>query len=650
MNSREENLIRMLFEKKNTFILIEEMAEKEDCSDKTIRNSLDRVEEYLNKFSPDIELERKRGKGIRLKVWENSNITIEDVLDTTISKRDLYTDERRYELAYRLLMDTKPVTLTELSERYYLSKEAIGEDLNEIGKQLEKYNLKIVSKQRIGTFIEGSEKDKREALSQNIKSLYKFNKEKSTIKSIFMPHEIDLVNKGIMDLQNQVGIYFTDESSHALAIHVLFMVKRIKLNQAVSMSQEEKDFIKRKPQYLWALKLSKYLEQSLSLIFPEDEVIYLAVHLLGIRYSGGTDMESIDFNLKSDSNIMDILLNRLLDNMEDVYSTSFRTDEILVEGLKLHLYGSFNRIRYGLPLENPLFEDIKRMSPYLYYRALDTVDKFNSEYNINIPKEEIAYITVHFQASIERNNNNLLKKSTAVVVCHLGIGVSNYLKIKLEKVFPWIDFKASVSVKEIKKYIENNPTNFIFSTVNIDNLGLKYIKINSIIDKNEEVKIKEAVNNNILYNDLENKTKVHKFMNKKFIFLRQKFHDKFQIIEFLTSKLYEAERVSCNFYKSVLKRENIDTTEMGSLLAIPHGDADYITDSAIAVLTLEDPIIWDNERVQIVFLLAVKKEDYVKDNTMRSFFKYLHGLSNNRESLNRLIEEKSVDEFFKLIK
>lgn len=651
MNKREENLIRILYEKKNTFIVIQEMVEREGCSDKTIRNSLDRIEEYLSKFSSDLKLERIRGKGIRLKIKEGSKITLKDILGNNyFNEYMLSNDERQFELLYTLLMDTKPVTLGELAERYYVNKKVITDDLNELGKQLERFNLKIVSKQKIGTFIEGTEKDKREALSHGIKGLGNLNKTKPTLKSIFMPYEIDLVNKAIADLQNHIKIYFTDESSDALAIHLLFMIKRIKLNQAISISQDKKDLVKRKPQYSWALKLAGYLEKNFSLIFPKNEIIYLAIHLLGMRYSSDSNMESMDFALESDTSIMEVLLNRLLYNMEEIYKLPFTSDEILIKGLRLHLYGSLNRIKYGLSLENPLFEYIKRMNPYVYYEALATVNEFNSEYNIRIPKEEVAYITVHFQASIERHNNGSLKKYTAVVVCHLGIGVSSYLQIKLEKIFPWMDFRGNISVKEIRKYVEDNPTDFIFSTVDIDNFETRYIKISPIIDKAEEIRIKKVLNSNMAYEDLNNQRKIHKFIDREFIFLNTNFKNKDEIIRFITSKLYKAGKVDFRFYKSVLKRELMDPTEIGNLLAIPHGNADYIILSTIAILTLKKPILWDNEKVQIVFLLAVRKEDYSKDDTMRNFFKHLNSLSNDEELLEKLIKEDNIGSFLKLLR
>lgn len=651
MNRREENLIRILYERKNTFVLVREMAEHENCSDKTIRNSLNKVEKYLSKFSSDLKLDRIKGKGICLRVKENSRWTLNHVLGSScLNEETLSTRERRFELAYTLLMSTKAIILKEFSKKYYVNKKVIADDLVEIRRQLEKYNLKIISKQRVGNYIEGVEKDKREALAQTIKNQGEFNKAKDSLKSIFMPYEIEMVNKAIVDLQNHMEISFVDESSDALTIHILFMIKRIKLNQSIKLSRSKKDLVAPKIQYSWAMKLAGNLEEVFSIRFPEDEIIYLAIHLLGAKYNGDNTIELSNFIHSSEANIVDILMDRLLDNLEKIGETSFKSDGILIQALRLHLYASLNRINYGLSLENPILDKIKQMSPYLYYEVLDIIDRFNTQYNMNIPKEEVAYITIHFQASIERNRKDPPKKYSAIILCHLGIGISNYLKIKLEKIFPWIDFKGSISVKEIREYTKSNSVNFIFSTVDIDKYHINYIKINSIIDETEEKKIEEAINKHLMTMDLKKDRKVHKFIYNEFIFLNKNFQNKTEIIKFITDELQRTGRIDEKFFSTVLKREAVDSTEIGNFLAIPHGSTDHIISSTISILTLRKPIVWDRDQVQIIFLLAVKKDDYSKDNTMRNFFKFLNNLAANKEVLKKLMEENNINLFLKSIK
>ena len=60
--------------------------------------------------------------------------------------------------------------------------------------------------------------------------------------------------------------------------------------------------------------------------------------------------------------------------------------------------------------------------------------------------------------------------------------------------------------------------------------------------------------------------------------------------------------------------------------------------------------MWGDDKVQIVLLLAVKKEDYSKDNAMRSFFKCLNNIISNKETLDNLIKENNVDRFLELIR
>ena len=651
MNKREENLVRILYEKKNTFVLVREMAKYENCSDKTIRNSLDKLDKYLIKFSDDLKLERKRGKGICLRIKEDSKLTLNHILSSNyVSEDKLSIDERRFDLAYTLLMSTKPLTLKKLAQKYYVNEKIIADDLNDIGNRLEKYSLKIVSKQKIGNFIEGQEKNKREVLSKIIKSLGEFKKTKSILRSIFMPYEIDTVNKAIIDLQENINVSFADESIDDLTICILFMIKRINLKRSIRLSESEKDLVTSKIQYSWALKLALSLEDIFSIKFPEDEIIYLAINLLGMKYSNGSNIELINFTRHSDSNIIDILIDNLLDNLEGTEEVSFKSDETLKQGLRLHLYASLNRINYGLPLENPISDKIKQMSPYLYYEILDIVDSFNAEYNMQIPREEVAYITIHFLASIERNKKDPDKKYSAVIVCHFGIGVSNYLQIKLEKIFPWIDFKGSISTKEIRKYAKNNSISFIFSSVDIDEPGIDYIKISPIIDMAEEINIKEAVNRHITDMEFKKDGKINKFICRDFIFLNKNLKSKIEVIRFITNKLQNSGRIDHNFLGSVLKRENIGSTGIGNLLAIPHGDTNHIISSTISILTLENPIMWGNDKVQIVLLLAVKKEDYSKDNAMKSFFKCLNNIISNKETLDNLIKENNVDRFLESIR
>ncbi len=65
----------------------------------------------------------------------------------------------------------------------------------------------------------------------------------------------------------------------------------------------------------------------------------------------------------------------------------------------MHLNSTLNRLTYGLPVTNVMLGDIKRMYPFMFDRIMLVLEELEG---IEVPEEEAAYITLHFQASLER--------------------------------------------------------------------------------------------------------------------------------------------------------------------------------------------------------------------------------------------------------
>ena len=59
---------------------------------------------------------------------------------------------------------------------------------------------------------------------------------------------------------------------------------------------------------------------------------------------------------------------------------------------------------------------------------------------------------------------------------------------------------------------------------------------------------------------------------------------------------------------SVFEREEASPTEIGNLVAIPHPIYGDPPESRIAILILDKPIVWEKERVQLVFLISIAKD------------------------------------------
>lgn len=87
-----------------------------------------------------------------------------------------------------------------------------------------------------------------------------------------------------------------------------------------------------------------------------------------------------------------------------------------------------------------------------------------------------------------------------------------------------------------------------------------------------------------------------------------------EAIKKLADKLEEAGFLtSCNeFLESVYLREEIAPTTVGYGIGLPHGKGSCVKESVVAFMRVKNPILWniqDDEKVKIVFMLAVSEEE-----------------------------------------
>lgn len=93
--------------------------------------------------------------------------------------------------------------------------------------------------------------------------------------------------------------------------------------------------------------------------------------------------------------------------------------------------------------------------------------------------------------------------------------------------------------------------------------------------------------------------------------------------------------VDSGFIGSVLKREKLAPTSIGGTIAIPHAFEGHVIKTGVGLMTLRKPIIWGEERVQIVLMLAV---DAGCRDMFRDIFDELADIIKNPAVIRQLIE------------
>ncbi|WP_270406136.1 BglG family transcription antiterminator [Paenibacillus timonensis] len=643
MNNRQKDILHMLLTETRPHLVVRDIALQFGCSERTIRNDLDEIDRYLTETS-NARLVRKPGFGVTLDMTELDKSEIASRLLRPAKHKEQETEEERLvAVAYQLLMETKPITIQELADKHYTSKTVIKKDLDTLREWLEKRDLAVVSKQKVGVLVDGKERDKRAALSK----LSQLTGEagQTFIKDRFAPHELDIVTRELKQLELDAQLAFTDEAFDNLLIHTLLMIRRTKLKQPITFSEQEKIFVREKQEFRWTGAFIRKLERLFAVHFPEDEAAYLTAHILGGKIRSQARIETEDPGADPAAETAEArgLAETLVRKMSALTWVDFGKDEVLMEGLRIHLYSTLNRLSYGLTVSNPMLQDIKRMYPYMFDMVIYATRELSAGYPFAIPEEEAAYLTLHFQAAVERLSQPAEDRKRIVTVCHMGVGMSQILRTKLERKFPELDVLDSVRKADLPAYLAQHSVDFIISTIPLEQVNTPSITVSPLLEAGEMQKIADFIGKL----DQEPGHAEHAgsilglYTQPSLVYPRLSIGHRFELIEWLANELADQGFVDRDYAHQALLRERLSSTTIGGGIAIPHGDPKLIRTSRIAVATLQEPLEWQEEKVSIVFMLALAPQE---QEMMKKLFQRLSLLSEQPSTVERLVRAQTPEE------
>jgi activator of the mannose operon, transcriptional antiterminator len=646
MNERQNEILRMLIGQSNHYILVRNITDQVQCSEKTVRNDLKAIQHYLEGIS-SAELIRKPGLGVCLEVNEEEEKKLFALLHSTDATSSDQEDERRViQIAYHLLMDTTPVTSQDFMSRFYVSKAIIKRDIEKIETWLKRFDITLGTRQKVGLTLEGTEKNKRSALSRLSEMVNHPALIHDFMKDQFSSAEFKVVNTELKEVQRKYALRFTDESFERIVLHTLLMIKRTKLGQIISISEEERLFLLKKTEYRWAVDFSEKLEPFFSIRFPDKEKAYLTLHFLGGKYRSQKD--TLNQSFQDDNPILLKVMSMLVERVSQSTNIDFKKDRELREGLNVHLHSTLNRLEHGLPVSNVMLHEIKKMYPYMFDQLMLSLGDINQSLALDIPEEEAAYLTLHFQSSLERIKNQHLTTTKVVLVCHMGIGMSQLLRTKIERKFYSVNVLGSIAKSELQDFLCKQEVDLVISTISLPEIKVPHIVVSPLLENSDEERLEQWLKQDKRsFKRSPEESILLKYTNPFVVFLQQDETSKYEIIKKLAASLYSKGYVEKEYIESTMIRERMSATAIGAGIAIPHGHPDLIKQSAIGIATLKEPIEWGVEKVSLVFLLAVNNEE---QKEVKHLFSEISSLSEDPRKVQSLIVQQDIMNFLSVFK
>lgn len=494
LSQRQKNIIHILAQSNNSYITVQNIADRFDLSARTVQRDLVGIEDFL--YDNDFLLIKKPGNGLMLNENKESIDFLYELLDMVDSSKQYEKAERVNFILARLLTSKQAIKSFAFTVYLNISERTLTEDLNFIEKWLSLYDIKLVRKRGEGISIEGDERSIRKAQAKLINEVLNDDKKIEILRNINDKAKIDLIKQNdvlqMIDRQiiektrnalnkafEKLNISISDNAYISLLVHISLAIERLKQDKTLTYKEEIIKDLKDTKEYRFSKIIIEELEKEFDQQIPDIEIYFIAMHMKGTKIikEDSKDLESSD-----DKEAFNIA-NALIYQMEDIYKLNLIADFRLENDLKAHLVPALTRLKFNFPIKNPIladikdkyqeiFQDLKRIAPDIIRKGagLDPLGP--------IPDDEIGYIAIHFINSIEGKivEDVLIR---ALTVCPTGYGTSKLLATNIINHFNNINIVANASIMEINKdFLNTKDIDLIISTIDIDNI----IENNQITD------------------------------------------------------------------------------------------------------------------------------------------------------------------------
>lgn len=444
---------------RDRYVTLDEVAEHLHVSKRAVYYDLHEIMDWM-KSKKISELRVERQKGIFLSEAHKSLVYQHlgkplNTLYYTFSQ-----EERVALLICKLFARSEIWHADKLASLCNVSRNTVLSDLKVVKTALMEYKLKLTYGIRSGYVVSG------DTIRLRAVFLYYLAQIMPLVTRGVLPYLEDEVVKQSLEsltaIEQELDTEYVDGTLVQLAILMAMIIQRgdqvvIGFDREEIMSSQE------------FILINQYFPD-----MPNEEQVYLAVHLLGARVQF---FKPIHEARKQNYATMSRIVIRMIHEFERLACIEFSEKDKLIQKMVIHLDSSFYRYRYGILEGNPLVMEIERKYPELFAITQKVAESLAKAIGYPIQKYDISYLTLHFGAHL-RTSGKRKCVIKILIVCHNGVATSQILSREIEELLPFIEVVDILSTRELKNY--RKPYDLIVSTVELRD-HYSALKVNPIL-------------------------------------------------------------------------------------------------------------------------------------------------------------------------
>lgn len=638
MSVKQKQLLLSELMSSSSFVSASFLAKKIQASKRTVYVYLNEIEEAADKANAI--LEKKTGKGIRLVAnTQQKQLISKYMSETTLREMD---PERRQATIIKRLLEGQTLSYSKLADEFYVSRSTLVKDMKQIKSD---YFLEeaVLSSSNEGTSIKTSERS-IQSLWRNYlsKQFYMHNSRLPlhvTEYSQFIQMELEMDDSDAQFITlhlDSLGIRFGLADYYRMQLLEFLAVFIYRLKKAHHHQRSSGYIFERVSTldtYYIAFELAQEIQEMLSVVLTTEDTIFLNDCLIasGIKNQMSTDNYAY----------YEQVATELIRKIGTMMNEDLTEDSYLKTGLINHLAPMCFRLRNKLSLQNPYIKEIKKQYSMMFHLTWYGVVDLEQIVGRRIPEDEVAFLMIHFQSALERKRD--IRK--VLIVTQTGLVTTEILERRIKQFLPSVHVYESLQADKLGE-LDLNKVDLIISSDALQ-LDTPPVHLLSVIPTDDELKqlarklpqYFEQTDLQSDKNDLSNQE--HPLINslsRRLSIIRGSFNSSEEVIEQLAQPLLEKGHVSENYIGSIFEREAMSSTAFETGIAIPHGNPGYVNKTHISVCISDRKISWGDERVDVIVLISVAKEDM---EHISLFIERIYEVMQSREKVEQVFIEQS---------
>jgi len=504
LNARQQHIL-LYFLESSDHAPLNALADRLNVSLRTLQREVSELEYYI--AQQGLRFDKKIGAGLKLQGGKEAMEELARLLSQNDAMQPTYSVEERQSNIKQILLSCKePKKLYALSKELNVAESTISNDLQKVEPWFERYGIRLHRKPGIGVYIHGAEKSIRAAMAdllyENVthEQLMEFmyvqsNGQRENLHSSIRlrllnfidPQWLFKIEQVIQEFEHSRGFRMADNAYVGFVVHLALAVQRLKTNEAITIEDEILNRLKSTKEFELARELASVLSQRLELSFPESEIGYITMHLLGAR---SNHVMGSDF----DYSVILEYVRSMISIIERELKLDLESDDLLVHNLTTHLTSAIKRIELDMAVRNPLLQHVKDEYPEIFEATRKASCYLEQQVGKPVPEEEIGYLAMHFGTAILNKQESESVKYRVLLVCSSGIGTSRLLQAQIKKKLPQLQVVDTISLFHLEEWLDNHhQIDLVLSTFPVDLDKMKVFVVNPFLTDDDIAGLREQL-------------------------------------------------------------------------------------------------------------------------------------------------------------